>query len=364
MVVDSRIGAIVLRTRGLTPSAPYSRGHWPLFRAKGGRSRGVVWEFRRLDDGALKRPPSSPEQAPVASECLSWGEASPLLGAPRVRRALAAAGKHPGLIAVECRPYAVTIMDFKTGRADVFYAEGQRSRRQQGGRGRDRRTGAARDAGREECILGAGLLAPFLPAHGAFLVHAAAVVAGGSVKAPKAGTAIRTKAGSGVRGGRGGKRAKAALFLAPDEGGKTTAARLAAAGIYSSAASSGSKTGRDDAGRALILGDDQVILRRERGRFWMHGTPWNLICGGPANAELGGMFLLEKADAFRISPLKASDAVSFIWNEHRHITDFLPTAIRKKAFALISEACASVPVYRLSFTKTALDWAAVLACLK
>jgi len=175
----------------------------------------------------------------------------------------------------------------------------------------------AKAALKDKRILGSGLLAPFLPARSAFLLHAAAVA---------------------------DDDGRASLFLAPDEGGKTTAARLGRPGI--------------------IIGDDQVVLRRERGGFWVHGTPWGLISAGPIKAKLGGIFLLEKARRFRLTPLKAADAVGFIWDEHRNMTDFIPAEMRKKAFVLITDACSSVPVFRLRFSKDSLDWQAVAARLR
>jgi hypothetical protein len=33
-------------------------------------------------------------------------------------------------------------------------------------------------------------------------------------------------------------------------------------------------------GRATILNDDRIILRRREGRFWMYGTPWHGDYGG------------------------------------------------------------------------------------
>ena len=325
---------------------------------------GIEWTFHRLDRADLERAPLSPGEVPALRRCLSWGPSSPLLGAPRVRRALAAAVRSAGssgtgagdrsgpgtqarLIAVECRPNAVTVLDYGTSRGDVFFAETGETGEYaacvekpiRGAAGNGIRAGLRGTSGNvpmEERVPGAGLVTPFLPAHGAFLVHAAAVAA----------------AGKGA-----GSAEKAALFLARDEGGKTTAARLAAGSANYSA-------GGPVRTRAVIIGDDQILLRRGRGRYWVYGTPWNLISSGPVGAPLGGIFLLEKGRHFRLVPLKAYDATAFIWDEHRHVTDFMPAAVRKKAFDLVAGACASVPVYRLTFTKDRLDWPAVLACLK
>jgi len=298
MIHNFCIGGLGLRIKGVRSGVPLMSRHFPLFHVKSAGRGDIEWNFHPLDPVILKRLPLSPEDDPIVSSCLHWGSASPLLQAPAFRKRLSACRERRSRIAVECRPDAVTILDFGRCRGDVFFVE--------------LRPGA-NDGFGDERILGAGLLAPFLPFHGAFMLHAAGIVDS------DAGTA--------------------ALFLAPDEGGKTTAARLSRPGI--------------------IIDDDQVVLRRERGGFWVHGTPWGLISAGPIKAKLGGIFLLEKARRFLLTPLKAADAVGFIWDEHRNMTDFIPAEMRKKAFVLITDACSSVPVFRLRFSKDSLDWQTV-----
>jgi hypothetical protein len=76
------------------------------------------------------------------------------------------------------------------------------------------------------------------------------------------------------------RNGKAAIFLAQGGGGKTTTARQAP--IDS------------------VLGDDQIILRNENGKYMAHSTPWGRIVNCPEAVQLGGFFLIEKARQFEL----------------------------------------------------------------
>jgi hypothetical protein len=70
---------------------------------------------------------------------------------------------------------------------------------------------------------------------------------------------------------------KTAVFLAPDEGGKSTAINLST--------------------EEEILSDDHIVLQGEIGNVMVHSTPFGFKTCGPREAELGAFFLLEKADS-------------------------------------------------------------------
>ncbi len=152
------------------------------------------------------------------------------------------------------------------------------------------------------------ILSPFLPNFKALMLHASAVV----------------------------HRGKAAVFLAPDEGGKTTAALLAPSGI--------------------ILGDDQVIVRRVRGSFRVWGTPWGLHVNPRANAPLAGLFLLKKAKRFSLNPLPAQNVVPFMWEEIKNPLSILPKPLKQKAFNLLCDIARSAPCWTLAFPKNHIGW--------
>jgi hypothetical protein len=132
---------------------------------------------------------------------------------------------------------------------------------------------------------------------------------------------------------------RAALFLAPDEGGKTTALQLAPDGH--------------------LLGDDQVIVKREGEGIIAHATPFGKLTSGPGQAPLGGLFVLEKANCFELTPFKPAELVKVLWDEHLSYTSILPRPLKLRAFDLLYDMCHRVPVYRLSFPQDHIDWAAV-----
>jgi hypothetical protein len=111
------------------------------------------------------------------------------------------------------------------------------------------------------------------------------------------------------------------------------------------------------------LSDDQVILQQTDGAFISHGTPWGLLTDGPISARLGGLFLLEKSECFELSPLRAVDALEYLWNEHEAYWTFLPKAGRLHAFDFLYALCHQIPTYRMRFTKDFVDWKAIrMAC--
>jgi hypothetical protein len=140
------------------------------------------------------------------------------------------------------------------------------------------------------------------------------------------------------------RHSKAALFLAADEGGKTTVI--------------------EHSTDSMNLCDDQIILRKENGTVMAYGTPWGKISGGPQKAKVGGLFMLEKAPRFELIPLKPVDAVEYFWKEHLFYRTFLPKNLRLNAFEVISDACHQAPVYLMRFSKDLVDWDAIDAAME
>jgi hypothetical protein len=137
---------------------------------------------------------------------------------------------------------------------------------------------------------------------------------------------------------------QAALFLAPDEGGKTTALRLA--------------------GEAQYLNDDQVILRRHEGGFFAHATPLGKLTGGPAKAPLGGLFLLKKDASFGLETIKPAEVVQALWKEYSRYAALQPRERKLAAFDLLYQACHAAPTYRLHFARRHINWQAVGAAMR
>jgi hypothetical protein len=135
----------------------------------------------------------------------------------------------------------------------------------------------------------------------------------------------------------------AALFLAPDEGGKTTVLRQAREGH--------------------LLNDDQVIVRQEGDGFTAHATPFGRLTSGPGVGRLGGLFVLEKATSFALEPVRPADLVKSLWDEHHPYTSTLPKSLKLRAFDLFYEMCHCVPTYRMRFPKDCVDWHAIDAAM-
>jgi hypothetical protein len=139
------------------------------------------------------------------------------------------------------------------------------------------------------------------------------------------------------------RHGKAAFFLVKGRGGKTTVA--------------------SQAPLATVLGDDQIILRKQNGKFLAYSTPWGRIIGDPISAMLGGFFLLEQAEKFELIPLKPRRMLEYLWNEHAHLTSVLPPKSRLRAFDLVDEAVHQVPLYRLLVPLNGIDWEAIDAAM-
>lgn len=135
------------------------------------------------------------------------------------------------------------------------------------------------------------------------------------------------------------RKGKAALFLAPNEGGKTTVIRQ----------SNGEP----------ILSGDQIILRKEGDVIVAHGTPLGGITSGPCQAKVGALFMLERSSYFHLEPIAPPDLLHCLWKEHRNNTFFLPKRLKKQAFHILSNACYGVPVFKMRFPKDYVDWDAI-----
>lgn len=129
---------------------------------------------------------------------------------------------------------------------------------------------------------------------------------------------------------------KGALFLAPDNGGKTTTVSLF----------------KND----CILSDDQIVLRFRDNKACIYGTPFGSISSANKGIELKGIFLIKKAQSFRLTKIKASEVVKFIWDEHFFTICFLPREIKKRLFCSLADAVKNIPAFHLHLAKGHIDW--------
>ena len=230
-----------------------------------------------------------PETDPRLAQAGRRGVASKLLRSATVNKRLEAAKEHVRSLFIEMHPARMTILDFHSGQANFYFL-------------------CQEDGQLPPRWIGPALLAPFLPRFDALMLHASAIV----------------------------RNDFAAVFLAPDEGGKTTAVRLAPSGT--------------------ILGDDQVIMRRRRGKFHVWGTPWGLHVNAMKHAPLAGLFLLKKAKRFSLTPIPAHSLVPFIWKEINGTLSILPKPLKKKAFRILCDIAAAAPAWTLAFPRDHIDW--------
>ena len=223
----------------------------------------------------------------------------PLFRSPVVRERLEACLDYPEQVGLLLHIFSVIIFDYRLHRIDLFYRSDQRWVF-------------------ENIPLDNGLrrmFTSFLPSFSALMLHSSGVV----------------------------RKGCAALFLAPDAGGKSTVMETLDGGV--------------------ILCDDQNILRKHGEIFMVHSTPWGAIHSGPQHACLGGFFLLEKAPAYGLTPVKYTDIFQFLWDEHMHFWLKLPSSLRIKAFELLYDACRQTPCYRMRFPKDYVDWDAIDAAM-
>ena len=220
---------------------------------------------------------------------------APILQSRAVRESLESRSAHLEQVFIAIHALTVEIRDYLKHEYEIFYADGLASLVQS-----DLMYNGFRN-----------MFSAFLPDFSAVMIHGSSVLLNG----------------------------RAAIFLAPDEGGKSTAARLSH--------------------RKKIFSDDRNILRKQSQGFMVHGTPWGMITSGPDFARLGGIFLLEKAESFSIDALKPRSAVQFIWEDNSYFWRQLPRKRRAGVFDLVLKLCQSVPLYRMRFPKDYIDWDAV-----
>jgi hypothetical protein len=131
----------------------------------------------------------------------------------------------------------------------------------------------------------------------------------------------------------------AALFLAPDEGGKTTLIKKFAAN--------------------KILGDDQIVVRLVKNNFYLCSTPFGTMTCGPAESKLGGIFIIKKSKKFKILPANVNDVLRFLWKESFFTTIVLPKTLRTHVFDLLCQLCRRIPSYYIHTPIDSLDFKAI-----
>jgi hypothetical protein len=290
-----RFGGLAFRTESDTPIPDLVSERFAKFQVENGPCD-VVQRYRGVGIDAKQAPPADAELLERLRGCVPAFNRltpTPLLVSPVVREALHSSLQHDGSVTVELMPNSISILDFAERETDFFYVKGKH------------------EGILAKCQVMPIVCAHFLPLFSAFMVHSSGLTLGG----------------------------RAAIFLAPDEGGKTTIASLSQQGT--------------------VLCDDQIIVRKEDRKFLAYGSPWGPFGHPGQKARVGGFFLLEKADRFTLQPVGPKAVFAYLWNEHENYRFFLPRDLKRRAFDLLYEACHAAPCYRLCFSKEHADWDAI-----
>jgi hypothetical protein len=133
-------------------------------------------------------------------------------------------------------------------------------------------------------------------------------------------------------------------FVGPAGVGKST---LAAS--FLSAATGAADGATTDLDPAVVLGEDQVILRYRQGRFWIYGTPWHLnpaMCS-PRGVPLEKLFFLDRTGAPGITPVEPLEGTTRLLQTAfvpYYRTDALPAILSR-----LDLLAGQVPFYTLSY---------------
>jgi hypothetical protein len=302
IVVTHQIAGIMFRTETNAWLPALKEDPFECFRVGESVTPDIVHRIYKVEPHSLTWPsPTSGEwmQFPPNTRLVLSELESPLLRSPLVCARLRTILQYPKLVRVSLLRDWILVRDFAKCELDLFYLPEFHEH------------GAEKRVASDFRLL----FSSFLPCFSAVQIHSA----------------------SAVRNG------KAAVFLAPDEGGKTTLMGLSAG--------------------LPILHDDQVIFRQEGDVVHAHATPLGLKTSGPYSAPIGGFFWLEKAPHFELLPLKAVDLVQPLWGAHKRYTGSLPKYLKKRAFEVVCDACYQAPAYRMRFPKDHVDWDAIDAAM-
>jgi hypothetical protein len=303
IILTHQIAGITFRTETNVEVISLQNDSFHHFLVNGNGLRPDVYHrICGIDRETLTLPPFSQKEKKRISRCICFPKDDlnvPPLQSPLVRDRLTSCLSRTEQVGLESNIFSVIIRDHIDRKIDYFYISDCGE--------------VFKDPGLEHIFR--RMFASFLPAFSAVMIHSSGLI----------------------------RHGRAALFLAPDEGGKTTVMEHSTDGT--------------------ILCDDQIILRKEDDTVMAHATPWGHITGGPQRAKVGGLFLLEKAAQFELIPLKAVDAVEYFWKEHLKYRAFLPKNLRLNAFEVIMAACHQAPVYRMRFPEDYVDWDAIDAAM-
>lgn len=300
LILTHKIAGVIFRTELDTRISWFQSQRFEKFLIEN-TSPDVVQRYHGVSIDPLILPTLKKEQIKRLAPCIpspNWNTNTPFLRSPTVCTLLESRLNHSESVTIELKPSGVSIFDFSERELDFFYSLGEQEKFL------------------AECLVMPIMFANFLTLFSAVMIHSSSSIINN----------------------------RAAIFLAPDEGGKTTIVKQAVT--------------------ETVLCDDQVVVRKEGNAFMAYGSPWGVITNSLKTAKVGGFFLAEKAKYFKILPIKPVDIFEYLWNEHESYRYFLPKNLRLLAFNLLYEVCHQSPCYRLLFPKGYMDWGAIDRAMK
>ena len=303
VVVTHQIAGIVFRTESNSWLPRLQEDPFERFRVGDDAVPDVYHRIHKVEPHSQRLPPPTREEwehLPPTEHHLLKELKSPLLRSPVVRTRLWASLKRPEQVTISLLRDLLIIRDFARRELDLFYTPEF-----------DEHAAEVRVASDFRMIF-----STFLPCFSAVLIHSAGLIRSG----------------------------KAAVFVAPDEGGKTTLVVELSTSVP-------------------ILHDDQIVFRKEGNVVKAYATPLGMYTNGPCSASVGGLFWLEKAPRFELTLLNASDLIQPLWGGHKRYTGSLPKDLKRRAFEVICDACFQAPTYRLQFPRDYVDWGAIDAAM-
>ncbi len=139
------------------------------------------------------------------------------------------------------------------------------------------------------------------------------------------------------------KDGNAYIFLAEDEGGKTTLVQK----------------NRE----YHILNDDQIFFRvGDDGIVRADGTPFGRVTDGPCFTRVKAFFFIKKSHQHRITKNNSHELLKSFLIDNTSTFSSLPKSDKKKAFNLLYTIANSAPVFDLETHYGQIDWAYLEKC--
>jgi len=295
IITDFKIAGLIYKLKSDVKIQGLKNDRFQKFKVKT-KNYDIFHTFQNIPQIPDSFPPLNKEEKNLLKNCEIFpyfnNTDSPILRFPIIRDQLNDCKNRINEITLEIKHSYLSIFDFSHNKIDCFYTNELKSVL-------------------KNSRMGSFVFAQFLPNFSATMIHSSAVII----------------------------ENKAAVFLAPDEGGKTTAAELASG--------------------FPILCDDQNVIRKQGNKFITHSTPWGLHIDNSIKASVGAFFLLEKGKNFKLTLLKPKDLLYYFWNEHLAYYLYLPKYLKSKHFNFLFNLSNQVPVYKLQFSKDYIDWDAI-----